>query len=482
MATVLLLTNLRAQFTFNNYYQSGSLSLAVHTQTLIGNEFLVSGYFKDSLTGQQGIEFRKISQNGNTLLRKRYFNGIEDIGTFFHNGIVLENAGPKFYFTSGTITGTNNSVYVAAINKSSLDTLWTKVYFNSVYNYYMNSIFRVKPNEIWLVGTRGNATSILTPIAMKCDTLGNLLAVKEFTNYTNYDCLAIDYDAVNARLYFAGNNFNVNPSGYNVACLDTTGTIVWNKNITTDNYYFRTIKAIGGELICAGNKKVSNILTNGENKMTFCKYNLLTGNLILSKSFGVSFYQNSFSCFQKLIDNSIVFGGYYAMPPLSTGYRHDGILFKVNSNGDSLWMRRFDNFSGNIGELFFDIKQTPDNGFIACGAPIYAPTPQSQSWVVKTDSLGMAPGAITVNLNEQELPQFSTTIYPNPFKTSIQVEANNALNVTLRISDVFGKLQHTQNLSEANTTVNLAFLPHGIYFVSFSNERGQSKTIKLVKE
>ena len=156
--------------------------------------------------------------------------------------------------------------------------------------------------------------------------------------------------------------------------------------------------------------------------------------------------------------------------------------YKIKNNLDSVWMRLYMNFSGIIGENFYDIKQTPDNGFIACGAPIYAPTPQSQSWVVKTDSIGMAPGAITVNLNEQELPQFSTTIYPNPFKTSIQVEANNALNITLRISDVFGKLQHTQNLSEANTTVNLAFLPHGIYFVSFSNERGQSKTIKLVKE
>ena len=483
LIVILLISNLKAQFTFNNYYSSGKLSGANHVQVLPNNSYLCTGYFKDSLTSQQGIEFRKLDQTGSTIIRKRYQVGTEDFATYLNNKYVIEHSNTRFFVSGATYTGTLMTVLFVAVNPLTLDTIFCKKYIDGN-EFYFAHTFKINQNEIWLVGNKFNSVTSLPnrPVIFKYDTLGNLLSIKEFTNYTNYDCLAIDYDAANGRLYFAGNNFNVNPMGYNISCIDTSGVIIWNKNITNDDYYFRSIKVIDGELICAGNKKVSNILTNGEHKMTFCKYNKLNGNLIQTKSFGVMFNQNSFSCFQKLADNSIIFGGYYAIPPLSTGYRHDGILFKVNSNGDSLWMRRFDNFTGNVGEFFFDIKQTADNGFIACGAPIYAPTPQSQSWVVKTDSLGIAPGAITVNLNEQELKEFNTSVYPNPFKTSIQVNTNTSLKLNLRVIDILGKLQHAQNLSQVNTKIDLEFLPPGIYFISFLNEQGQSKTIKLVKE
>ena len=473
---------INAQQSFNNYYQSGKLSMAVHTQTLLGNQYLLSAYFKDSLTEQQGIEFRKINQQGVTVLRKRYVNGIEDIGSFFSNCVVLEDLGPNFYFTSGTSTGTNNSVYIAAINKNSLDTLWTKIYYNSAYNYYMNSIFKVKPNEIWLVGTKGSQTTILTPIAIKYDTLGNLLSIKEFTNYTNYDCLAIDYDAANGRLYFAGNNFNVNPMGYNISCIDTSGVIIWNKNITNDDYYFRSIKVIDGELICAGNKITKYVSVHPFHKLTIVKYNVINGNLIDNRLYGISFKNNTFTSICKLPSNQLILSGKYNYNENSNTLKHGGFILKINNNLDSVWMRLYMNFPDIIEETFFDIKQTADNGFIACGAPIYAPTPQSQSWVVKTDSLGIAPGAITVNLNEQELKEFNTSVYPNPFKTSIQVNTNTSLKLNLRVIDILGKLQHAQNLSQATTKIDLEFLPPGIYFISILNEQGQSKTIKLIKQ
>lgn len=322
----------------------------------------------------------------------------------------------------------------------------------------------------------------MRPVIFKYDTLGNLLATKEFTNYTNYDCLAIDYDAGNGRLYFAGNNFNVNPAGYNVSCIDTSGAIIWNKNITSDDYYFKSIKVIGGELICAGNKITKYVSVHPFHKLALIKYNVNNGNLINGRLYGISFKSNIINAIYQLPNNQLMLTGKYNNDENSNTLKHGGFIFKVKNNLDSVWMRLYMNFTGIIGETFFDIKQTSDNGFIACGAPIYAPTPQSQSWVVKTDSLGIAPGAITVNLNEQELQEFNTSVYPNPFKTGLQVKSNTVLKLNLRINDVFGKLQHIQNLSEGGTKIDLEFLPPGIYFVSISNEQGQSKTIKLVKE
>lgn len=480
---VLLFTISKGQNTFNNYYQSGKLSMANHIQVLPSNNYIFTAYFKDSITSQQGVEYRKLNDEGNTLLRKRYFNGTEGIGSFFRNCIVSELNVNSFIFTSGTNKGSDNTVYIAAIDKNTLDTLWTKNYGLIGNNYYMNSIYKVKPNEIWLIGTRASTIDVLRPIILKFDTLGNFLSSKEFLTYTNYDCLSIDFDIVNAKIYFAGNNFNTSPSGYNIACLDTSGNVLWNKNIVNDDLYFFNIKAIGNELICVGNKKVSNITTNGEHKVAYCKYKVTNGDLIQHKSYAGHFHQNSFSSFIKLSDNSMVFSGYYGVPPLTTGYKHDGLIFKVNQLGDSLWMRTFDNFTGYTGECFFDIKQTNDGGFIMCGAPLFAPTPQSQTWVVKTDSLGLAPGAITVGYNADDkinATNFDVLVYPNPFNNVFNVKSNANLNTEVVIKTIEGKLILQQTLNDFNTTINLNDYAQGIYFATFKTKAKQ-KTIKLIK-
>ena len=324
----MLLSQLKAQFTFNNYYQSGKLSLAVHTQTLSGNQYLTTAYYKDSLTSQQGIEFRKIDQQGATVLRKRYFNGVEDIGTFFSNCVVLEDLGSKFYFTSGTSTGTNNSVYLAAVKKSNLDTLWTKIYFNSTYNYYMNSIFRVKPNEIWLVGTRGNATSILTPIVIKYDTLGNLLATKEFTNYLNRDCLSITYNPLNSTLIMAGSNFNSSPSNFEIACIDTTGIVQWINNVGGDQLWIKEMMIFGGDLYTCGS--IIPPFPGNTNVVELRKFNASSGTQMFKKNYGKISFGNTFYTLDPTTDGNIILAGKYT----STYYasvtgRHDGIILKV---------------------------------------------------------------------------------------------------------------------------------------------------------
>ncbi len=482
---VLLFTISKGQNTFNNYYQSGKLSMANHIQVLPSNNYIFTAYFKDSITSQQGVEYRKLNDEGNTLLRKRYFNGTEGIGSFFRNCIVSELNVNSFIFTSGTNKGSDNTVYIAAIDKNTLDTLWTKNYGLIGNNYYMNSIYKVKPNEIWLIGTRASTIDVLRPIILKFDTLGNFLSSKEFLTYTNYDCLSIDFDIVNAKIYFAGNNFNTSPSGYNIACLDTSGNVLWNKNIVNSNVFYTYIKCVNNELICIGNIKYSQVSTFGEDKLLFSKYNSYNGNLILNKTYGQEFLSNNLYSMSVQSNNNIILVGSYAKPPLFSSYRHDGIIIKVNSNGDSLWCRTFDNFPNNAtcGETFFDVKQTNDGGFIMCGAPLFAPTPQSQTWVVKTDSLGLAPGAITVGYNADDkinATNFDVLVYPNPFNNVFNVKSNANLNTEVVIKTIEGKLILQQTLNDFNTTINLNDYAQGIYFATFKTKAKQ-KTIKLIK-
>ena len=482
--SVLLFTISKGQNTFNNYYQSGKLSMASHIETLSNGSFITIGCFKDSLTSQQGAEFRIIDIEGKTIKRKRYLFGSTDFSTFYNNKFSVKINDSKMFISSTTYDSSMMTVMFLCVDINNLDTLFCNR-FNDGYDYYLSHMFNVKSNEIWLVGTKFSSTTSFTqrPVIFKYDTLGNLIALKQFTNYINYDCLSIDFDIVNAKIYFAGNNFNTSPSGYNIACLDTSGNVLWNKNIVNDDLYFFNIKAIGNELICVGNKKVSNITTNGEHKVAYCKYKVTNGDLIQHKSYAGHFHQNSFSSFIKLSDNSMVFSGYYGVPPLTTGYKHDGLIFKVNQLGDSLWMRTFDNFTGYTGECFFDIKQTNDGGFIMCGAPLFAPTPQSQTWVVKTDSLGLAPGAITVGYNADDkinATNFDVLVYPNPFNKVFNVKSNANLNTEVVIKTIEGKLILQQTLNDFNTTINLNDYAQGIYFATFKTKAKQ-KTIKLIK-
>lgn len=112
----LLLSQLKAQFTFNNYYQSGKLSGVNHVQVLANNSYLCTGYFKDSLTSQQGIEFRKLNQSGSTLIRKRYQVGVEDIATYLNNRYVIEHSDTRFFVSGATYTGTLMTAMFIAVN------------------------------------------------------------------------------------------------------------------------------------------------------------------------------------------------------------------------------------------------------------------------------------------------------------------------------------------------------------------------------
>ena len=118
-----------------------------------------------------------------------------------------------------------------------------------------------------------------------------------------------------------------------------------------------------------------------------------------------------------------------------------------------------------------------------CGAPLFAPTPQSQTWVVKTDSLGLAPGAITVGYNADDkinATNFDVLVYPNPFNKVFNVKSNANLNTEVVIKTIEGKLILQQTLNDFNTTINLNDYAQGIYFATFKTKAKQ-KTIKLIK-
>ncbi len=152
----------------------------------------------------------------------------------------------------------------------------------------------------------------------------------------------------------------------------------------------------------------------------------------------------------------------------------NGILLRTNSEGDSLWMRRYDYEDSLMSDgkgSFRDVIPTDDGGFIACG---YAhssfsgnnpPGYTQDVWVVKVDSLGcIEPGCnIPLGITSQITNLTDALrVWPNPVvsggEVTVQVTLPEGLRKeALRVSVVSseGKLVVEQSIPPQTLTFTL---------------------------
>ncbi|MFP5471338.1 MAG: T9SS type A sorting domain-containing protein [Bacteroidia bacterium] len=72
------------------------------------------------------------------------------------------------------------------------------------------------------------------------------------------------------------------------------------------------------------------------------------------------------------------------------------------------------------------------------------------------------------------------TVYPNPNNGNFNLELGKRINGSLTITDVLGKVRHTETFISDNLNINLG-LPKGIYFANVRTDEGSS-AVKFVVE
>ena len=114
-------------------------------------------------------------------------------------------------------------------------------------------------------------------------------------------------------------------------------------------------------------------------------------------------------------------GGYIAVGGTTSfgnglkDYNADCYLVKIDGNGTVVWQKTF---GGNYVDRFFDVAQTPDNGFVAVGFIYNTSTHGNDTYVVKVDQNG--------NL------LWSHTLFPNDYFSlgaSVCVAANGNIGI-----------------------------------------------------
>ena len=82
-----------------------------------------------------------------------------------------------------------------------------------------------------------------------------------------------------------------------------------------------------------------------------------------------------------------------------------------------------------------------------------------------------------LSLSEKEASSF--VVYPNPTENEIKIQGDNALNASVTVSDLTGKVVLTQPAE--NGTVDVSRLDAGKYFVTIST-LNSIETISIVKK
>jgi hypothetical protein len=476
----------KTQNTFNLNYTSGIKSAAFGIEEVTPNKYFVNSVFVDSAFGQQGLDLKILNNQGIITKCKRYLFKDIDFLTYFNNKFQHKISNSTMLINGSSYTGTASTIIFTSVNKNTLDTNWTRYYYDGIYNYYLNTVFKVNPNQFWLFGGRGNNNGISNrPTAIKIDSLGNILSIKEFTNFVKYSVQASYYDTLSKLIYFAGKNHNPTTSIECMACMDTLGNIVW----TQQNYgpiTFSQIERKNNYVVAVGSIYTGDFAPpstiNPTFKLNILKVNANNGGVIWQKQYGQRRATNYLTSFVINTDESIVTTGcYFPITAMYAGVT-DGILLKVNNAGDSLWSQTYGNFGGSVQEAFYDIKKTNDNGYIMCGVPFYATDPTSQSWVVKTDSLGIAPGK-TTSVEDLSLSKEAFIIFPNPASNKLQINLKQNVysgkNVNVEITDLLGKQVFIQQITSPIIELEISSLAVGSYIIQIKNQNTIQKS-KLI--
>jgi hypothetical protein len=173
-------------------------------------------------------------------------------------------------------------------------------------------------------------------------------------------------------------------------------------------------------------------------------------------------------------------------------------LFKLDNNGDSVWVRYYQYGDFHDQCQFNDVLVMDDGGFLAVG--FHFPwTVNAGAWLVRTDSNGYAPGAYPTGIFKPEPMVSELKLYPNPSSgiSWLELDAHSlphssrlrsaSLNSggqasTLKLFNINGKLVQSTPLPPGTQVqeINTQNLPSGLYLVNLVFEDGKVFSGKLV--
>ncbi len=278
--------------------------------------------------------------------------------------------------------------------------------------------------------------------------------------------------------------------GYNVVKTDSLGNVLWEVKPTDYGAHFAFAEiAVKDDYVIAVSPHAYNHPVSNPYDVRFgvdiSKIDLYSGQLIWNKRYRVfkSFKNGTlYNNYElRVLDNDDIVLAGPTIGAYVNGEVYDchGVLFRFNSQGDSLWCRLYNHDREQNSEApFNDLVVTDDGGFLAGGW--FHNGSQLSSWLVKTDSMGMAPGVVyhdsASSLPHRTGEEETVILYPNPATEHIYFDLGalqHPRDFELTIYNMHGQSVKQRTIENAHPRVSLRHLPPGVYLYRFQNQNGR---------
>jgi len=460
----------------------------------------------------QNYGILKFDKKGN-IIDSSLWGHIDNSIAFNYGHVFIETSDNNFVFCGGTkdSLGTVRGILVKVDN--NLDTLWTK-WFNhpdtliasqanpSVIYSTLTDIKETPDGGYIIIGNYNKDCINLNVhgFLIKTDTSGNILWFKLMpssiisSNYL-YD---IEIDILDSGFYFPSNRSNQAPANISLFKTDKMGNVKWYTKVNLVTYPEYPQYPIDAEVIndstvvIASTFAWKDIPTNHlQNSVMVTSVNTNTHLINWEERFSFNNERVGKTLHQSIGANLTPNGNIAistTMIVYNMGYR--GSLLLINQNGDSLWQRYYAHTysdSNNVDLQLNDLVVCDDGGFLMGGFYHKDLEMYSHAWLVKTDSLGFAPAAFTLAVEEKHLViTQQAMLYPNPAQSNINLrfKENPDSKLSLLIYNSAGVLVKQKVLSayENEYRINIENLEKGVYFIRIVSDNQlmfNSKFIKL---
>lgn len=479
-----------SQTTFNKtkYWSGDSLTTlnTIRSSARMDSVIFHAVGIVDSLNYQRLVVV-KSDLNGNVIKKRILIDNLHYYFLHTANCLVL-SSDSGFIVSAGRVsysTGVGEG-YLIKFNYN-LDTMWTLTYNmpdtlagcqqgDTVVNHFTCVEKTMDGN--YIVGGNYNRKCITMNrfgYLLKVNPDGKILWVKAYDDVMWLFDLALTPDS--GYVFPGFNNF------YTINRTDKHGNILWREQPSYEDHL------VSGQIAVNDNNEIisfapyrykSTPSPTFYGHMHLVKYNL-SGNKLWDKKYETYNRIENYDLHQGfeleiLPGGDIVAAGTaFVIHEFATpkgGYK--GFLFKFNNQGDSLWSRYY-----NYGHLssvcqFHDLLLMDDGGFLALGDHYpYDASYMRGGWLVRTDSLGMAPGAYTLDV-EKHTKQIDSKIrlYPNPAYDRVTIISETNNTEKLEIFNNAGKKVYSRELNQKQFKIDVSGWNNGLYYVRITNTKG----------
>jgi hypothetical protein len=356
----------------------------------------------------------ELDHYGQITNKKLYVDSSFAYAPYPYNALIKQNN--KLLFCSprwGTSAGTLGSVI--AVDKYTLDTLWTKTYTHpdTLIVQTAQDVFSVltaikpAPDGGYILTGNYNKDCItgnLRSFLMKIDSVGNVEWRKTYDNFYTF----FDIEVAPDSGYYVPSTYN--GSDIYLTKFDKNGAFEWKiqSNSNSHDSYPADISILDNQNVVISSTFWYDV-ANYKRAITVAKINVISKTVVWENNY---FPYYNFKCVsmhqamgvETLPNGDIIVSG------TAKNYGHDAVILKLNSNGDSLWCKSYDFDPDPWDCQLNDLIITEDGGFMGVGFFSDQNGPGWTAWMFKTD----ANGIVGFESEPSSASGSFAKIFPNP--------------------------------------------------------------------